>query len=61
MEPIGDILSFANTVHSKNCYLIFGVVEKTLEVIGKGKIPIEKIFNKLLTHQKLTGDPQKLK
>ncbi|WP_349517520.1 RNA-binding domain-containing protein [Leuconostoc mesenteroides] len=38
IELVRDILSFANTVHSRDCYLIFGVVDKTIEVIGTREV-----------------------
>jgi len=29
-----DILSFTNTYHNEDCYLIFGIADKTFEVVG---------------------------
>lgn len=34
IELLRDILSFANTAHSDDCFLIFGVEDKTKEIIG---------------------------
>lgn len=33
-ELVKDILSFANTSHHQDCYLIFGVTDKTGEIVG---------------------------
>lgn len=64
IELVRDILSFANTVHSRDCYLIFGVVDKTIEVIGtrgdSNKKNTQQVAD-LLAHQQLSGDPPKIK
>ena len=64
IELVRDILSFANTVHSRDCYLIFGVVDKTIEVIGTREDSNKKNTQQvadLLAHQQLSGDPPKIK
>ncbi|WP_312982202.1 ATP-binding protein, partial [Leuconostoc falkenbergense] len=64
IELVRDILSFTNTVHSRDCYLIFGVVDKTIEVIGtrgdSNKKNTQQVAD-LLAHQQLSGDPPKIK
>ena len=64
IELVRDILSFAHTVHSRDCYLIFGVVDKTIEVIGTREDSNKKNTQQvadLLAHQQLSGDPPKIK
>lgn len=45
-EMLKDIFSFVNTVHDKNCYLIFGVTDGTREVVG-----VENSTNRYNTQQ----------
>lgn len=45
-EMLKDIFSFVNTVHDKNCYLIFGVTDDTREVVG-----VENSTNRYNTQQ----------
>lgn len=33
-EMLKDILSFVNTTHDEDCYIIFGVEDKTREIVG---------------------------
>lgn len=45
-EMLKDIFSFVNTVHDKNCYIIFGVTDGTREVVG-----VENSTNRYNTQQ----------
>lgn len=45
-EMLKDILSFVNTTHDKACYLIFGVADKTREIVG-----VENDTNRYNTQQ----------
>lgn len=45
-EMIKDIFSFTNTVHNEDCFLIFGIEDKTHKVVG-----IEKDPNRYNTQQ----------
>ena len=37
VDLLRDILSFVNTTHDKDCFLIFGIKDKTFEIIGVGE------------------------
>lgn len=45
-EMLKDIFSFVNTVHDDDCYLIFGVTDRTREIVG-----IENDENRYNTQQ----------
>lgn len=64
IELVRDILAFTNTVHHKNCYLIFGIEDKTLRVLGvnedKNRKNTQQITD-LLVHQHFSGDVPKVK
>ena len=64
VELVKDILSFANTAHNKDCYLVFGVVDKTFEVVGTSGDSNRKNTQQvtdLLVHQPLSGDAPKIR
>lgn len=64
VDLVKDILAFVNTVHHNDCYLIFGVEDKTFKVLGvdedKNRRNTQQVID-LLTHQNLSGDIPKIK
>jgi Divergent AAA domain. len=47
-DLLKDILSFVNTTHNKDCYLIFGLVDKTYEIVGVGEDENRKDTQKVI-------------
>lgn len=64
IELIRDILAFINTTHHQDCYLIFGIEDKTFKVIGvdndDNRRSTQQIVD-LLINQPLSSDIPKIK
>lgn len=48
VELLRDILSFINTAHHKDCYLIFGIEDKSYDIIGVNNDDNRKDTQKLI-------------
>ncbi|KRM13334.1 ATP-binding protein [Paucilactobacillus suebicus] len=62
-ELMRDILSFVNTVHNQDCYLIFGIEDETFEIVGISDDDNRKNKQQLtdfLSHQNFSNKPPKI-
>ncbi|ASZ07108.1 MULTISPECIES: ATP-binding protein [Enterococcus] len=64
VDLLRDIFSFVNTTHKKNSYLIFGIADKTMEILGVNKDTSRKNTQNLidfLASKKLSNEIPKVK